>query len=63
MMLASFKVTKVSAIHEGPVQHYSALLGLKAEGQGFIVEVDFHLTFSFLGKVEGCRHRFCSAEL
>jgi len=40
------------------------VLGLGAEGQGFVVEVDFQLTFSFLFvKVEGCRHPFCSDEL
>ena len=51
-------------IRERPVQGYSEEFGLGAEGQGFVVEVDFHLTFSILVvKVEGCRHRFCSAEL
>jgi len=35
-----------------------------AEGQDFVVEVDFQHTFNFLvGKVKGCRHRFCSVEL
>jgi len=54
----------VSAIHERLVQRYSEEFGLGAEGQGFVVEVDFQLTFSFLlVKVEDCRHRFCSAEL
>jgi len=58
------KWLKVSAIRERPVQRYSEVFGLGAEGQGFIVEVDFHLTFGFLVvKVEDCRHRFCSAEL
>jgi len=34
------------------------------EGQGFVGEIDFHLTFSFLVfKVEGCLHHSCSAEL
>ena len=29
----------------------------------FVVVFDFHLTFSFLVfKMEGCRHRFCSAD-
>jgi len=30
---------------------------------GFVVVFDFQLTFSFLVKMEGCRHCFCSAEL
>jgi len=35
-----------------------------AEEKGFVVEVNFQLMFSFLFvKMEGCRHRFCSAEL
>ena len=35
-----------------------------SEMQGLFVEIDFQLTFSFLVvKVEGCRHRFSSAEL
>ena len=47
-----------------PVQRYSEVFGLRAEGQGFVVVFDFKLTFSFLVvKMEGCRHRFCSAEL
>jgi len=34
------------------------------EGQDFVVEVDFKLTFSFLVfEVEDYRHRFCNAEL
>jgi len=58
------KWPKVSAILERPVQHYSEVFGLGAEGQGFVVVFDFKLTFSFLVvKMEGCRHRFCSAEL
>jgi len=37
---------------------------LGAEGQGFVVEVDFQLTFSFLVvEMEDCRHRFRGAEL
>jgi len=40
------------------------IFGFGAEGQGFVVEVDFQLMFSFLVfKMEECRHRFCSAEL
>jgi len=36
---------------------------LIAEGQGLVIKVDFKLTFSFLVvKVEGYRHRFCSAD-
>jgi len=51
-------------IREQPVQRYSDIFGLRAEGQGFVVEVDFQLTFSFLVvRVEGCRHRFCNTEL
>ena len=30
------------------VQRYSEVFGLGAEGQGFVVEVDFQLTLSFL---------------
>jgi len=43
---ASCEVTKVSAIHEQPVHHYSKVFGLGAEGQGFIVVFDFKLMFS-----------------
>ena len=54
----------MSAIRELPVLCYSEVFGLKAEGQGLVVVFDFQLTFSFLvAKVEGCRHRFCGAEL
>jgi len=54
----------VSAIHERPVQRYSVVFGLGAEGQVFIVVFDFELMFSFLvGKMEGCRHCSCSGEL
>ena len=52
------KWLKVSAIRERPVQRYSEVFGLGAEGQGFVVVVDFQLTFNILVKVEGCRHRF-----
>ena len=38
----------VSAVRERPVQRYSEVFGLGAEGQGFVVEVDFQLTFGFL---------------
>jgi len=32
--------------------------------QGFVVEVDFQLTFGFLvGEMEDCRHRFRGVEL
>ena len=42
----------------------SEVFGLGAEGQDFVVVVDFWLTFSFLVvKVKGCRHHFSSAEL
>jgi len=54
----------VSTIREQPVHHYLEVFGLGAEGQGFVVEVDFKLTFGFLVvEMEDCRHRFCSAEL
>ena len=50
---------KVSEICERPAQRYSAIFGLKAKGQGFVVVVDFWLTFSFLVvEVEGCQHLF-----
>ena len=58
------QVTQVLAIREQPVQRYSEVFGLGAEGQDFTVVVDFHLTFSFLVvEAEGCWHCFCSAEL
>jgi len=54
----------VSAVHERPVQRNSEALGLGAEGQGFVVEVDFQLTPSFLVvEMEDRRHRFRGAEL
>ena len=47
-----------------PVQRYSEVFGFGAEGQSFVVEVDFKLTFNFLSvKMEGRRHRFYNAEL
>jgi len=48
----------MSAIRERSVQRYSEVLGLGAEGHGFVVVADFQLMFSFLVKMEGCRHRF-----
>jgi len=54
----------VLAIRERPVQRYSEVFRLEAEREGFVVEVDFQLTFSFLiVKMEDCRHLFCNAEL
>jgi len=53
----------VSAVRERPVQRYSEVFGLGAEGQGFVVEVDFQLTFGFLVEMEDCRHRSRGAEL
>ena len=54
----------MSAIRERPVQSYSDVFGLGTEGQGFVVEVDFQLTFGFLlVEMEDCRHRFRDAEL
>ena len=51
-------------IRERPVQHYSEVFGLGAEGQGFAVEVDFQLTFGFLVvEMEDGRHRFRGTEL
>jgi len=38
----------VLAVRERPAQRYSEVFGLGAEGQGFVVEVDFQLTLSFL---------------
>ena len=35
-------------VRERPVRRYTKVLGLGAEGQGFVVEVDFQFTFSFL---------------
>ena len=53
----------MSAVSARPVQRYSEVFGLGAEGQAFVVEVDFQLTFGFL--VEGGRlpTLFCNAEL
>jgi len=58
----------VSAVRERPVQRpvqrNSGVFGLGAEGQGFVVAVDFKLTFSFLVvEMEDRRHRFHGAEL
>jgi len=54
----------MSVVHERPVQHYSEVFRLGAEGQGFVVEVDFQLKFGFLVvDMEDCRHRFRGAEL
>jgi len=51
-------------MRERPVQRSYEVFGLGAEGQGFVVVVDFQLTFNFLiVEVKACRHRFCSAEL
>ena len=51
-------------IRERPVQRYSEVFGVRVERQGFVVVFDFQLTFSFLVvKMEGCQHRFYSAEL
>ena len=54
----------MSAVRERPVQRYSEVYGLGAEGQVFVVEVDFQLTFGFLVvEMEDCLHRFRGAEL
>ena len=53
-------------MRERRVQRYPEIFGLGAEGQGFVVEVDFQLTFGFLVfdmDTEDCRHRFRGAEL
>jgi len=51
-------------VRERPVQCYSEVFGLGAEEQGFVVEVDFQLTFgSLVVEMEVCRHRFRGAEL
>ena len=43
------------AVRECPVQRYSEAFGFGAEGQGFVVVVDFQLTFSFLvDEMEDC---------
>jgi len=61
-MSACCEVTQ--GVRKRPVQRYSEIFGLGAEGQGLVVVFDFRLTFSFLVvKMEGCRHRLCSAEL
>jgi len=58
------KRLELLAIRDLPVHRYSEVFGLGAEGQGFVVVVDFQLTFSFLVvKVEDYRHRFRGAEL
>ena len=54
----------MSAVRERPVQRYYEIFGLGAEGQGFVVEVDFQLTLSFLVvEMEDCRYPFRGAEL
>jgi len=54
----------VSAVRKRPVQRYSEVFGLGAEGQDFVVEVEFQLTFGFLVvEMEDCRNRFRGAEL
>ena len=57
-------ISPMSVIRERPVQRFSEVFWLGAEGQGFVVEVDFQLTFGFLVvEMEDCRHRFRGAEL
>ena len=53
----------MSAIRERPVQRNSEVFGLGAEGQGFIVEVDFQLILSFLVEMKDPQHGFRGAEL
>ena len=46
------------------MQCYSEVFGIGAEGQGFVVDVDFQLAFGFLVvEMEDCRHHFRGAEL
>ena len=53
------KWLEVSAIRERPVQRFSEVFTLGAEGQGFVVEVDFSLTLAFLVvEVEDCLQHF-----
>jgi len=62
VMSASCEVTQ--GIGDTWPTYPTLLQGIWTEGQGFVVEVDFQLTFSCLVvKVEGYRHRFCSTEL
>jgi len=54
----------VSAVRERPVQRNSEVYGLGSEGQGFVVEVDFQLTLTFLVvEMEDRRHHFRGAKL
>jgi len=49
------KWLEVLAVRECPVQRYSETFGFGTEWQGFIVVVDFQLTFSFLvDEMEDC---------
>jgi len=48
----------VSTIHENLVQRYSEVFRLRAKGQGFVTEIDFELTFSFLVEMEDCHTVF-----
>jgi len=41
-------------IHEHPVQRYSKVFGLRAEGQGLILEIDLQINFSVLVEIEDC---------
>ena len=53
----------MSATRERSVQRYSEVFGLGTEEQGFVVVVDFQLTFSFLVvEMDDSRDRFCSSE-
>jgi len=46
------------------VQRCFEVFALRAEGRDFVIVLEFYLTLSFLVvTMEGCRHRFCSAEL
>jgi len=65
LMPAFCEVTgDIGDTHERPVKRSSEVFRLGAKGQGFVVEVDFKLTFSFLAvEMEHCRHHFCSVEL
>ena len=53
------KWLKVSAIRERPVQRCSEVFRFGAEGQEFVVEIDFKFTFSFLFvEIGDSRHNF-----
>jgi len=63
-MLASCGVVQGASGTWATCPRNPEVFGLGAEGQGFVVEVDFQLKLSFLVvEMEYRRHRFCGAEL